>query len=36
MLAVTVADWLFDELAALGTDLEDCEPEPIESDDDLS
>ena len=33
VLAVTVENWLFDELAALGADLEDCEPEPIESDD---
>jgi hypothetical protein len=27
VLAVTIDDWLLDELAALGTDLEDREPE---------
>ena len=27
ILAVTVDNWLIDELAALGTDLEDREPE---------
>lgn len=27
VLAVTVDDWLIDELAALGSDLEDMEPE---------
>lgn len=31
--AVTIDSWLFDEFAARGADLEDCEPEPIESDD---
>ena len=31
ILAVTVDNWLIDELAALGTDLEDCEPEPDEA-----
>lgn len=33
VLAVTVDDWMFDELAGFGADLEDCEPEPIEDDD---
>lgn len=28
VMAVTVDNWLIDELAALGTDLEDREPEP--------
>ena len=32
ILAVTVDNWLIDELAALGTDLEDREPEPDEGD----
>lgn len=32
VLAVTVDDWLLDELAALGADLEDREPEPDEDD----
>ena len=32
ILAVTVDNWLIDELVALGTDLEDCEPEPVEDD----
>ena len=30
ILAVTVDNWLIDELAALGIDLEDWEPEPTE------
>lgn len=30
ILAVTVNNWLVDELAALGTDLEDHEPETDE------
>ena len=34
VLAVTVDNWLLDELAVLGTDLEDCESEPIKGDDD--
>ena len=33
VLAVAVESWLFDALAEFGTDLEDDEPEPIESDD---
>ena len=33
VLAVAVDAWLFDELAAFGTDLEDLEPEPAEDDD---
>jgi hypothetical protein len=33
VLAVAVDAWLFDELAAFGTDLEDLEPEPAEEDD---
>jgi hypothetical protein len=33
ILAVTVDDWLIDELAAFGTDLEDREPEHNEEDD---
>jgi hypothetical protein len=33
VLAVAVDDWLFDELAAFGTELEDLEPEPDEEDD---
>ena len=33
ILAVTFDNWMIDELAALGTDLEALEPEPIESDD---
>ena len=32
VLAVTVDDWLLDELAALGADIEDHEPEPDEDD----
>ena len=32
ILAVTVDNWLIDELAALGAVLEDCEPEPDEDD----
>ena len=32
VLAVTVDDWLIDELAALGADSEDHEPEPDEDD----
>jgi hypothetical protein len=32
VLAVTVDNWLLDELATLGTDLEDREPEGIEDD----
>ena len=32
ILAVTVDNWLIDELAALGADQEDCEPEPIDDD----
>ena len=32
ILAVTVDNWLIDEFAALGTDLEDCEPDPPEGD----
>jgi hypothetical protein len=32
VLAVTVDDWLIDELAALGADSEDQEPEPDEDD----
>lgn len=32
-LAVTVDNWLLDELAALGTDGEDLEAEPDEDDD---
>ena len=32
ILAVAVDDWLFDALAAFGTDLEDAEPDPVESD----
>ena len=27
VLAVTIEDWLFDALAAFGTDLEDLEPD---------
>ena len=30
ILGVTVDNWLFDALAAFGTDLEDLEPEPSE------
>jgi hypothetical protein len=30
ILAVTVDNWLVDELATLGTDVEDREPEPDE------
>jgi hypothetical protein len=33
VLAVVVDDWLFDELTAFGTELEDLEPEPNEDDD---
>ena len=33
ILAVTVDDWLIDELAALGSDVTDREPEPVEDDD---
>jgi hypothetical protein len=33
VLAVAVDAWLFDELAAFGTELEDLEPEPDEEDD---
>jgi hypothetical protein len=33
ILAVAVDAWLFDELAAFGTELEDLEPEPDEEDD---
>jgi hypothetical protein len=33
VLAVAVGAWLFDELAAFGTELEDLEPEPDEEDD---
>jgi hypothetical protein len=32
ILAVTVDDWLLDELATFGSDLEDREPEPDEDD----
>jgi hypothetical protein len=32
ILAVTVDNWLIDELAAFGTDLEDREPEPDKDD----
>ena len=32
ILAVTVDNWLIDVLAALGTDLEDREPEPDDDD----
>ena len=32
VLAVAVDEWLFDELAAFGTKLEDLEPEPDEKD----
>ena len=32
ILAVTVDDWLIDELAALGSDVTDREPEPVEDD----
>ena len=32
ILAVPVDNWLIDELAALGTNQEDCEPEPVEDD----
>ena len=32
VLAITVENWLIDELAALGADQEDCEPEPVEDD----
>ena len=32
VLAVTVDDWLLDELAVLGADTEDHEPEPDEDD----
>ena len=32
-IAVVVDDWLFDELTAFGTELEDLEPEPNEDDD---
>ena len=32
ILAVTVDNWLIDELAALGAAQEDCEPEPIDDD----
>jgi hypothetical protein len=30
VLAVAIDDWLFDELAAFGAELEDLEPEPDE------
>jgi hypothetical protein len=33
VLAVAIEPWLFDELAAFGTDLEGLEPEPDEEDD---
>jgi hypothetical protein len=33
VLAVAVEEWLIDELAAFGTELEDREPEPDEEDD---
>jgi hypothetical protein len=33
LIAVAVDAWLFDELAAFGTELEDLEPEPDEKDD---
>ena len=33
VLAVAIDAWLFDELAAFGTELEDLEPEPDEEDD---
>ena len=33
VLAVTLDNWLIDELAALGTDREGREPEPDEEDD---
>ena len=33
VLAVAVEAWLFDELAAFGTELENLEPEPDEDDD---
>jgi hypothetical protein len=32
VLAVTVDNWLFDELATFGTDMEDHESEPEEDD----
>ena len=32
ILAVTVDNWLIDELAALRTDVDDREPEPEEND----
>lgn len=32
VLAVTVDDWLINELAAFGTNAEDLEPEPDEDD----
>ena len=32
ILAVTIDNWLIDELATLASDLEDCEPEPVEDD----
>jgi hypothetical protein len=33
IVAVAVENWLFDELTAFGTELEDLEPEPDEEDD---
>jgi hypothetical protein len=33
VLAVAIDDWLLDELAAFGTELEDLEPEPDKEDD---
>lgn len=33
ILAVTVAPWLFDEIAAFGSDLADLEADPDEDDD---
>jgi hypothetical protein len=33
ILAVAVDDWLLDELAAFGADLDELEPEPDEEDD---
>jgi hypothetical protein len=33
VLAVAVEPWLFDELAAFGSDLDELEPDPDEDDD---
>ena len=35
VLTVAVEPWLFDELAAFGSDVEDREPEPDDDDDAL-